>query len=187
MRPRQPVLWLMTDERMGEALWDALARLPRGAGVVFRHYQTPLPERRRLWAKAARVAKARGLVLVRAGPVRLGRGDAGTHGRRGSLTWPAHDRRQAIAGLRAGAKVLLVSPVCSTRSHPGRPALGLRAGGVGRGLPVSRIALGGMDVRRFRRIKALGFDGWAAIDAWTAQGAQADGGSHNSTAFPSGS
>ena len=30
-----PRLFLMTDERMGDGLWDALARLPKGAGVVF--------------------------------------------------------------------------------------------------------------------------------------------------------
>ena len=27
-----PTIWLMTDERMGVALWDVLERLPRGAG-----------------------------------------------------------------------------------------------------------------------------------------------------------
>ncbi|RYD48780.1 MAG: thiamine phosphate synthase, partial [Sphingomonadales bacterium] len=36
--PLIPKLWLMTDERMGDDLWDALKRLPRGSGVIFRHY-----------------------------------------------------------------------------------------------------------------------------------------------------
>ena len=168
MRARQPSLWLMTDERMGEALWDALAQLPRGAGVVFRHRATPLAERRRLWRLAQGVCRRRGLVLVRAGSERLGRGPELTHGGRGSLTWPAHDRRQAVAAARAGARVVFVSPVFATRSHPNARALGpLRAAAVARGLPVSAVALGGMDARRWRRLRGLGFAGWAAIDALT--------------------
>ncbi|MGI4731922.1 MAG: thiamine phosphate synthase [Janthinobacterium lividum] len=176
MRPRQPSiprLWLMTDERLGDdwpggGLWTALARLPRGAGVVFRHHATPPAERRRLLAKVARLCRARRLVLVTAG-ARRHDGRVGTHGRPGAVTWPAHDRREAIAGLRAGARVLFVSPVFATRSHPGAPALGpVRAALIVRGLPAVTIALGGMDARRFRRLRPLGFDGWAAIDAWQA-------------------
>lgn len=167
MRPRQPLptRWLMTDERLGDALWAALNLLPRGGGVVFRHYATPAAERRVLFAAVARVCRRRGLVLVAAGAERLGRGP--THGRRGSLTRPAHDRPQAIAAARGGAATVFVSPVFATRSHPGARPLGpLRAAAVARGLPVARIALGGMDEPRFRRVRTLGFDGWAAIDAW---------------------
>jgi thiamine-phosphate pyrophosphorylase len=162
----------MTDERFDARwpdgrLWTALARLPRGAGVVFRHHATPLPERRALFARVARVCRARGLTLVVAGAP-VGRGWP-THGRQGSLTWPAHDRRQAVAAVRAGALAVFVSPIFATRSHPGARALGpVRAAGVARGLPVARIALGGMTARRFRQLRALGFHGWAAIDAWQA-------------------
>lgn len=170
MRARQPSLWLFTDERAGEVLWAALERLPRGAGVVFRHYATPLVERQRLWARAAAVCRRRGLVLVRGGRARLGRGVELTHGQHGSLTWPAHDRREAVAAVRAGAKIVFVSPVFPTRSHPGARALGLRAAGVARGLRVTAIALGGMDARRYMRVRALGFAGWAAIDALTRSG-----------------
>jgi thiamine-phosphate pyrophosphorylase len=169
MPPRHPVptRWLMTDERMGEALWIALERLPRGGGVVFRHHATAPAARRRLFARVRRVARRRGLVLVRAGGVRM-RGEEGVHGRRGRglTTWPVHDRRQAVAAWRGGARVAFVSPVFATRSHPGRRGLGLRAGAVARGLAMARIALGGMDERRFRQVRRLGFDGYAAIDAW---------------------
>lgn len=167
-RQRVPTLWLMTDERLGSGLWDALERLPRGAGIVFRHYATPLPERRAMFARAAAVARRRRLLLVRAGDRRLARIEAGTHGCRGRglVTWSAHDRRQAIAAVRSGAHVLFVSPVFATRSHPGTRALGpLRAAAIARDLPVARIALGGMNARRYARIGALGFEGWAAIDA----------------------
>ncbi len=168
MPRRHPVphLWLMTDERMGAGLWRAVQRLPRGSGIVFRHYATPDIERRRLFARLLRIARRRGLVLVRAGATPLP-GEMGTHGRRGRgiLTWPAHDRREAVAGVRQGVDALFVSPVFATRSHPGAPALGpRRARAIISGMPAARIALGGMDARRFARL--TGFDGWAAIDAW---------------------
>lgn len=165
-----PRLWLMTDERMGDSLLPALERLPRGSGVVFRHYGLPSHERRALFAKVTKVAHMRGLLLVRAGPRRLGRGEAGVHGGRsdGLMTWPAHSRREAVAAIRAGADVLFVSPVFPTRSHPGTRTLGrVRLGLMIRGLGVPVIALGGMDARRAAGLRALGIYGWAGIDAWT--------------------
>ena len=65
MQPRHPPIpriWLMTDPRMGEALWAALDRLPRGAGVVLRHYD--VPDRAALIGRVAKVARKRGLVLA---------------------------------------------------------------------------------------------------------------------------
>jgi thiamine-phosphate pyrophosphorylase len=172
MRSRHPPIpqrWLMTDPRMGEALWTALDRLPRGSGVIFRHYQLPPAERRALFGRIARVARRRRLLLLRAGATPL-RGEAGSHGRRGDgvTTWPVHSRIEAIAAIRAGADALLVSPVFATRSHPGARALGpVRLGMLIRGLGVPVIALGGMDEQRSRRLRSLDVHGWAAIDAWT--------------------
>jgi thiamine-phosphate pyrophosphorylase len=163
-----PRLWLMTDERMGEALWDTLARLPRGSGVVFRHYSLPLAERRTLFARVLKVARRRGLVLLRAGDVPM-RGEMGTHGVRGHRlrTAPAHNRREAVAAIRAGADALFVSPAFPTRSHPGARALGrVRFGMLVRGLDVPVIALGGMDAHRAASLAVFGIHGWAAIDAW---------------------
>lgn len=168
MPPRNPVVWLMTDERMGAALWPALLRLPPGSGVVFRHHATPPRERRALFARIRRIAVARRLILVAAGGQRLA--GAGTHGAgpAGSrpTTWPAHARGEAVKGVLRGANHLFVSPIFPTRSHPGRAAIGA-AGGlrIAIGLGVRIVALGGMDARRFRRIARHGFDGWAAIDA----------------------
>lgn len=170
MRARYPRLWLMTDERIGDAVLLALRRMPPGSGVVFRHYSLGLPERRALFAQVRRIARARRLTLVVARPERLRSAD-GVHGTakgRGLRTWPAHDRREAVAGRRARADLLFVSPVHSTRSHPGAPALGqARAAAIGRGLGVKLIALGGMTPRRFRAARGLGFYGWAAIDGLT--------------------
>jgi thiamine-phosphate pyrophosphorylase len=57
----------MTDERQGEALWTALDRLPRGAGVVFRHYSLPCAERRALFRRVHNMCARRRLMLVLAG------------------------------------------------------------------------------------------------------------------------
>lgn len=171
MRPRHPLpqIWLMTDERIGDSLWRALARLPRGSGVVFRHYGLAPTERRALFARVVKIARRRGLVLVRAGTERLGRGADGVHGRRGPglRTFAAHSRREAVAAMRAGADAVFVSPAFATRSHPGARALGrVRLGLMIRGLRVPAIALGGMDAQRAAGLQPLGVYGWAAIDAW---------------------
>jgi len=81
MRPRQPLprLWLMTDERQGDGLLPAVARLPAGAGIVFRHYSLAEVARRDLFDRVK--AAAPGLVLL-AGPAAEARawGADGSHG-----------------------------------------------------------------------------------------------------------
>jgi thiamine-phosphate pyrophosphorylase len=174
MRPRQPLprLWLMTDERMGEALWDALARLPQGSGVIFRHHATP--GRRALFDRVRTIARARRLILLLAGSPRQAvawRAD-GAHGRSPHVrtarpmlrTAPAHSARE-LARVRAHA--VLLSPVFATRSHPGAKALGsVRFARLARLSEAPAIALGGMDARRFRHLARLGAYGWAGIDAF---------------------
>jgi thiamine-phosphate pyrophosphorylase len=161
----------MTDERVGTDVFAMLETLPAGAGIIFRHYATPPAERRSLFAAIAAIARRRRLVVIRAGKTRMP-GEDGVHGAgrlhgSGIRTWPAHTRSEALAGRRAGADVLLVSPVFATRSHPGKKPLGpLRAAAIMQGLDVPAVALGGMQARRYRRLAKLGFYGWAAIDAW---------------------
>lgn len=158
----------MTDERSGDSLWQALRRLPRGGGVVFRHYATPEAQRRRLFARVMRVARARGLMVVRAGAW-CGPGADGVHNQRGRgmRTASAHSLAEARAAVRRGADAVFVSPVFATRSHPGGDVLGVgQAERIARLLRVPVIALGGMDSARFAELR--GFYGWAAIDAWNA-------------------
>lgn len=178
MHRRQPPprLWLMTDERQGDALWTALARLPRGAGIVFRHYSLAPGERRRLFERVRRIAARRGLVLVLAGDARTARawGADGCHGRdaagprAGLRTMSAHSARELVTARRAGADLVFLSPVFATRSHPGGGTLGrVRFGLLARQAAMPVIALGGMDGGRARALAALGASGWAAIDAWS--------------------
>lgn len=174
--PTCPTRWLMTDERMGAGLWTALDRLPRGAGVVFRHHSLAASERRSLFAAVAKVARRRRLLLLRAGGEPF-RGEQGMHGRsrhhqkscrRLLKTWPAHNPAEVVAGRRAGADLIFISPIFATRSHPGGRPLGpIRAAALARLAGGKAIALGGVDERRFRRLRLAPFVGYAAIDAWS--------------------
>lgn len=152
-----PMLWLMTDERMGDRLWPAIAALPRGSGIVFRHLMTEAGPRTALRKRVAIVARRCGIVLVdetaRRTPIAIAR---------------VHSVREGIAARHAGAELVFVSPVHPTRTHPGTRTLGpVRAAIIARTAQLPAIALGGMNERKFRRMKALGFAGWAAIDGLT--------------------
>ena len=169
MHRRQPLprLWLMTDERMGERLWDGLERLPAGSGVVFRHYSLGPDARRMLWEDIRTIARQRQFVLIAAGASLPGAD--GCHNRRGSgiRTASAHNLRELKAAERRGADLVFLSPVFATRSHPNAIALGgARFAFIARQAQVPVIALGGMDARKARLLR--GAYGWAAIDAWSA-------------------
>lgn len=167
-----PRVWMLTDERQGDAMWTALDRLPKGAGVIVRHYSLPEKERQAMVRRIGR----RGIFVAYSGPESAARragakavyGKAKTPGRLPRL-FPAHNRREIIAAERADAALLLLSPAFPTRSHPGARTLGtLRFGILARTARVPVIALGGMTPSRFKRLKLLGAQGWAAIDAWAA-------------------
>jgi thiamine-phosphate pyrophosphorylase len=167
MSRRQPLprLWLMTDERQGEALWRALDRLPKGSGLVFRHYGLAPGERRKLFDKVRKVARRRRLFLLAAENLR---GD-GVHGGRGAgfRSASAHNLREMKTAERSGAALIFLSPAFPTRSHPGAAALGpVRFGLIARQARVPVIALGGVDARKARRLPHI--YGWAGIDAWSA-------------------
>lgn len=167
-RHRLPDLWLFTDERQGDALWTALARLPRGAGVIFRHYRAA--DRKGLAAKVRALCRRRGLLFVVAGPpnqARAWRAD-GTHGRHvGALTAPAHDVAELVAARRAGVSLAFLSPLRATRSHPGAPALGpLRFALMARRRGIGVAALGGVRPDERRAMGRLGAAGLGAIDGW---------------------
>ena len=165
-RQSPPRLWLMTDERQGEGLWPALERLPRGGGVVFRHYRTESDARRARFGGVLTVAKRRGLVLLVAGtPLAGGHGGHGRPGH-GLRSASAHNLRELMAAERAGADLVFLSPVFETRSHPGRKGLGPeRFALLARRTRLPVIALGGMNSKRFGQLR--GAYGWAGIDAWS--------------------
>lgn len=168
-----PALWLISDARNDAGLDRALARLPRGSGLIYRHYHLAGPERLARFRALQRIARARGHVVVLADSAltaREWRAD-GIYGAPRSL-WPrragllhlatAHDMAELGLAARLGADAALLSPVFPTRSHPGGKMLGavrFRLLARQAGLPV--IALGGMTRGRAR---VLRWSRWAAID-----------------------
>ncbi|MEO7247236.1 MAG: thiamine phosphate synthase [Novosphingobium sp.] len=165
-----PAVWLISDARSDAVLERVLRRLPRGSGLIFRHYHLGEAERRSRFQELARVARARGHVVVVSGDARkaLRWGADGAYGPAQSLSRgpaclrlaTAHSLRGLTKSCRADA--ILLSPVYPTRSHPGSKALGsLRFRLISRRSAVPVIALGGMTPAR---AMALGSPSWAAID-----------------------
>lgn len=172
MSPRQslPRIWLVTDERQGYGLLPAIGRLPRDAGILFRHYSLPLAERRALF-DAVRAAGGERLLLL-AGPARLAEawGADGWHGwgegerlRSASV----HDLAEIKRAEAQGADLLFLAPVYPTRSHPGAPALGVeRFAALAATTKLPVIALGGLTPDNAEKLRWRGAYGWAAVDAW---------------------
>lgn len=168
-----PRVWLVTDARNDARLEQALCRLPRGSGLIFRHYHLTGAARRARFDALARLAKARGhLVVVSGTAVDARRWGADgryaspskLHPRRSGLLAiaTAHDMREIATANRLDADAILLSPVFPTRSHPGAPALGpVRFRLLARHARMPVIALGGM-IRH--RALTLGWKNWAAID-----------------------
>jgi thiamine-phosphate pyrophosphorylase len=176
-----PVLWLMTDPELCAGP-EVLRTLPRGAGVIFRHYD--VPGRARLARSWRALAKAQNLVFLVAGDPRLAAAinADGFHApealihrtatARRLMPWAivtaaAHGPPGLVAAAQAGADAVLVSPVFATRSHPGAQPLGVvrfAALAQAAGLPV--IALGGMNAATFPRLAGTPAIGFAAIDAF---------------------
>ena len=173
-----PREWLMTDERIGERLWEAVDRLPPGAGVVFRHHETSAHERVMLARRTADLCRERGLTLSVARDVALTEllGARLVHNPAsdpGALPFSrsAHSLDEARAGCNSGASLIFLSPLFPTRSHPGEePLLRGEARAIVACCPVPVIALGGMNLTRFEEVRDDGFYGWAGIDAWLGEG-----------------
>lgn len=174
-QPQWPREWLMTDERIGELLWEAIEALPDGkAGIVFRHYSLQVEDRADLATRVAAICKDRGLALA------IGRNvDLASSLRADMVHNPdvitdvlpasrsAHSFEEAQATWQSGAQLVFLSPIFVTRSHPGQePLPGVEAMKVIAASPVPIIALGGMSRARFSEVQQLGFYGWAGIDAW---------------------
>jgi len=137
--------------------------MPRGSGFIFRHYHLEPAERRARFAVLARLARARGHIVVLAGSCSLARqwGADLAYGASGDLV-PVHSLREIGRAKQAAA--VLLSPAFPTRSHPGGKPLGpVRFRLLAARAKVPVIALGGMNTRS---VKRLGWPRWAGIDAF---------------------
>jgi thiamine-phosphate pyrophosphorylase len=164
---------LLSDARNDTALDEALARLPRGSGFVYRHYGLPDAERIARYAALERIARDRDHLVILADSALTARewGADGYYGaplaltpRRADLLAVAavHGLREIAQANRIGASAAMLSPVFTTRSHPDAAVLGpLRFRLLARQARMPVIALGGMDERGANRLQ---WPWWAAID-----------------------
>jgi thiamine-phosphate pyrophosphorylase len=145
MRRRQtnPRQWLIVcgaEDREGLA---AARRLSRGSGVLL---LAPLR------GDQARKLQLRGLIFI-------------AEGRQGAAR--VHNIRELRRAVMQRTTLILLSPLYPTTSHPGwKPIPRMRAAALARLGGRKLFALGGMDARKFARIRHLGFQGWAGISAF---------------------
>lgn len=154
------------------------ARLPRGAGVIYRHFgaHDRLSQARAL----AKICRRRGLIfLVSADPALARAVQAeGLHwpervmpARRAGFrieTGAAHSPRALRKAEAAKMDAALLSPVFATRSAGAGEPLGARKSGQWArkcGIPV--FALGGVSRESVREVTKRGFAGFAAIDGFS--------------------
>ena len=157
---------------------EAVARrLPRGAGIVYRHFGAPDAETRA--RRLLRIARERGLKLLIGQDAALAR-RIGAHGvhlperlahragalRRANPGWIVTSAAHSLAAARtSSADAVVVSVVFASRSASARPALGpirlaarVRAGGR------PAYALGGVNKKTARRLIDAGLIGLAGVE-----------------------
>lgn len=180
----------MSDRKRCPDWRGVLLSLPTGAGVVLRDYDAP--DRKQMAAEMAELCGRRGLVLIIGGDPDLALAfSAGLHMpekmaptlRRHLARMPKGGRRlpnrpvtlsvHGFGGLEAARQMrpdaVLISPVFTTKSHPGTPALGAgRFNALARQSPCPVYALGGMTEARVKKLAASNMAGYAAIGGFTA-------------------
>lgn len=142
-RQTAPRQWFILVD---ETAMSAVKQLPRGSGVVLLKPLAPAAVRR-----LRRIARHRGLTVVREA--------FGSAAR-------VHDSRELRRALSARTPLIFLSPLHVTASHPDwDPLPRMRAAALARLGGRALFALGGMDARKFERVRRMGFQGWAGISA----------------------
>lgn len=175
-----PALFFVTDATRTDDPCAIAARLPKGSGILFRHYAER--SRPQLARQLAAIARRRKLILIIAADPELARA-VRAHG----VHWPemlaikirptpdrlvtaaAHSARAIVQARRLGADAVFVSPIFPTRSSSLRRPLGpLRLAALARQAQIPVYALGGISAQTARRLKGSGVAGLAAVDAFLA-------------------
>ncbi len=185
-----PRLWLVSDPVRLPDPASALARLPRGAGVIWRPYGLDAAEARARGRRLRVLTRRRGLLLLVAGDWRLAAAlDAdGAHlpeglargrgaplapllawrraGRGRRLSVACHGARAVARAAGLGADMAVLSPVFATASHPGARSLGpVRFALLARRARCPVVALGGLTATGVARLPAGAAKGVAAVSA----------------------
>jgi thiamine-phosphate pyrophosphorylase len=173
-----PSLLFFTDPVRTPSPERVIARLPRGAGVVFRTFGAP--DAATQGRELAAAARRRGVLFLVGADAELAstlRADglhlperaahrALRYRRRGWIvTAAAHSLGAAIAARRAGADAVVMSPVFPSRSPSAGKALGpVRFAALVRRAGAPAYALGGVNALSARRLTTSGAIGLAAVD-----------------------
>lgn len=181
---RFPIVWVVTDAKRMPNPERVVSSLPRGTGVILRHYGAA--KRASLARRLAGLCRKRGLSFLVGGDWRLaarvnadgvhlgddaaraGLAAGGRLWRRGKasrlLTVSAHGARGLRRGKDLGASAALLGPVFKTASHPGRATLGaLRLAAMIRAARLPVLALGGITTANIKKLHASGIAGIAGI------------------------
>jgi thiamine-phosphate pyrophosphorylase len=171
-----PRAFFVTDPVRTNDILAIANRLPRGFGIVWRHFGAA--DRLEAGHRLARLCRRRGLVLlVSADPALAAR--IGAHG----VHWPearlrgmrlkpagmietaaAHSQRAIYRAAQLGVDAVIVSPVFPSRSPSATKPLGaLRFRQMARAASLPVYALGGLNAANAARAMAHAA-GWAAID-----------------------
>lgn len=143
-RQSVPHQWLVVSDLVD---WRVARRIQRGSGVLLLK-----PLRAKDMRQLRHIARQRNLTVVLEGPATAAR---------------AHNSTELRTLLLRRTPMVLLSPLFPTDSHPDwKPLTRMRAAAFARLARRKLIALGGMDARRFARIRHLGFKGWAGISAF---------------------
>jgi len=169
--PPLPDIWLVSDAGNDAVLECVLKRLPRGSGLIFRHYHLDHDARRARFDALKHICALRSHSIVLSGSPELaarwgadgayGSPERLAHGPAMIRLLTAHSLRELGRAKRARADAILLSPVFPTRSHPGARTLGsVRFRLLAARAKVPVVALGGMNAARARVIRTKK---WAAI------------------------
>jgi thiamine-phosphate pyrophosphorylase len=172
-----PSAWFMTDPKRTPHPERIAARLPRGWGVIFRHFGAK--DRYKTGARLARACRRRRLVLLVSADPDLARaiGADGIHWpeerlsgvRPRSSRWietaSAHSRAAIVHAARSRVDAAILSAVFESASRSaGKPMGALRFRNLARTALLPVYALGGITSDNAGRIGSEAA-GWAAIDA----------------------
>ena len=181
-KPRLPSLWLVTDPERTPHPESIVARLPRGAGVIYRAFGAPDAEA--VATRLRRLTARWGLVLLIGADERLAArvGADGVHLPERSLgqaarlrhrrprwliTVAAHGPAAVARGGRSGVDAVVLSVVFASRSpSAGRPIGVLRLAEIARTAAGPVIALGGVNDGTALRLIGSRVYGLAAVEGF---------------------
>ena len=173
-----PFFYFTDDQRGGDPLYVA-PHLPKGCGIIFRHYNSK--KRAELAFYLSKICKKRDLSLFIAKTPELAQevNAAGCHlpdhrisalpvlkAQYPQLVFSAacHSERSLLKAQDLGAVFAFLSPLFATRSHPGASSLGvIKAQKIIKDISFPVFALGGVGFKHQNWLKSAGFAGFGAI------------------------